>query len=62
MDDVDLDVLRREFDEWVFDSLYRTVHVGFDDDIEFLEVSDSQTTTDLFETDVFLRTDRLLTL
>ena len=57
MDDIDLDILRRQFDERVLDSLYRTVHIGFDDDVEFLEVTDSQTTTDLFESDVLLGAD-----
>ena len=62
MDDVDLDILRGEFDERVFECLHRTVHIGFDDDIEFLEVTDSHTTTDLLKTNMFLRTDRLLAL
>ena len=57
-----MDILRGEFDKRVFDSLDRTVHIGFDDDIEFLKVSDSQTTTNLFEADVFLRADGLLAL
>ena len=62
VDDVDLDILRRELEQGVLDSLYGTVHIGFDDDIEFLEVSDSQTATDFLESDVFLRADGLLAL
>lgn len=49
-------------DERVLDSLDGTVHIGLDDDVEFLEVSDSQTATDLLESDVLLGADRLLAL
>ncbi len=62
MDDVDLDILGGELDERVLDSLDGTVHIGLDDDVEFLEVSDSQTATDLLESDVLLGADRLLAL
>ena len=62
VDDVHLDIFRREFQERVLDSLYRTVHIGLDDDIQLLEIADRQTTTDLLETHVFLRADRLFAL
>ena len=62
MDDINLNILRREFDERVFECLDRTVHIGLDDNIELFEVSDRKTTTDLLETDMFLRADTLLAL
>ena len=62
MDDIDLDILCGEFDKRVLDSLHGSVHVRFDDNIEFLEVSDSQTATDFFQSDMFLRADGLFAL
>ncbi len=62
MNDIDLDILGGEFEQGVGQCLYRAVHIALDDDIQFLEVADSQASSDLFQADMLLGTDRLLTL
>ena len=49
MDDVDLDLVGRELEQRVAECLHRTVHVGLDDDIEFLEVAQCNAAANLVE-------------
>ena len=62
MNHIHLYVLRGEFQERVFQCLYRTVHISFDNDIQFLEVTNSQAASNLLQTNMFLRADGLLAL
>ena len=56
---VHLDLLGGELDERVGESLDRTVHVTLDDDVELLEVADSDTAAYLLECHVLLGLDAL---
>jgi hypothetical protein len=49
MNDVDLYLLRGELDKRVFQCLYRAIDITLDDDIEFLEVAQSDTASELVE-------------
>ncbi len=62
VNDIDLDILGGEFDERVAEGFHGTIHVALDDDVEFLEVADSETASDFIESDVLLGADGLLAL
>ena len=57
VDNIHLDILGREFNQRVGQCFNRTVYVTLDDDIQFLEVTNSQTATNLVQTDMFLRAE-----
>ena len=67
MDNVHLHLLGRKLDERIGEGLDRTVHIGLEHDVEFLEVADGDTAADFLEGDVLggldaLDTDELLAL
>ena len=62
MKHVDLDFFSRELDKRIGKCLDGTVDVTFDDDIEFLEVADCTTTSDIFECENLCRAQALLAL
>ena len=50
VDDVDLNLLGREFDERVAECLDGAVHVALDDEVEFLHATQSDVVSQLFQT------------
>src|SRR5690606_31493046 len=62
MNDIDLDLVCRQFQQRIGQSFYRTIHITFDDHIQFFKVTDSQTTADLIQCNVLGRTHTLLAL
>ena len=61
MDDIYLNLFRRQLDQRVAQCLNRTVHVTLNDDVQFLEVTQSNTTAQLIQRKDLLRTQALLT-
>lgn len=62
MDNVDLYLFGRQFKKRIGKGFHRTIHVTFYDDVKLLEVTDRQTTADLIQGNVFLRTQALFPL
>ena len=59
MDDIYLNLFRRQLDQRVAQCFHRTIHVTLNDNIQFLEVTQSDTTTQLIQCKDFLRTQAL---
>ena len=62
MNHINLDLLCSEIDKRVGESLYRTIDVALDDDIEFFNTTHGDTRSDLLESDTVLGTYALLAL
>ena len=62
MDNVYLNFFGREFNQRIRKGFDRTVNVTFHNDIQFLEVSDSDTTANFVEGNMFLCTESLFAL
>jgi hypothetical protein len=62
VDHVHLDALGAELQQRIGECFHGTVHVALDDEVEFLEVADRETTADLVQRDVLVRADALFAL
>ena len=61
MDDIYLNLFRRQLDQRVAQCFHRTIHVTLNDNIQFLEVTQSDTTTQFIQSKNLLRTQALFT-
>ena len=61
MDDIYLNLFRRQLDQRVAQCFHRTIHVTLNDNIQFLEVTQSNTTTQFIQSKNLLRTQALFT-
>ena len=61
MDHIYLDLFSRQLDQRVAQCFYRTVHVTLDDDVQFLEVTQSNTTAKFVQGQDLLCTQALFT-
>src|SRR5664280_942491 len=62
MDDVKLDFRSRKFNKRIAEGFDGTVHITFDNNIQLLEITDCNPSTDLIESDMLLRAQSLFAL
>ena len=62
MDDIDLNLVGRELDQRIAQRLNRTVHIALDDDIQFMEVAESQPSAHFVQRQHLLGTQALFAL
>ena len=61
MDNIYLNLFRRQLNQRIAQRFHRTIHVTLNDDVQFLEVTQSNTTTQLIQCKDLLRTQTLFT-
>ena len=61
MDNIYLNLFRRQLNQRIAQRFHRAIHVTLNDDVQFLEVTQSNTTTQLIQCKDLLRTQTLFT-